>query len=162
MSTSHPHFVNWQLLALPRLSAALCDPAHSSHHPQLLASWQTTTASGSRWCDYRRAWSETSWHWLLRSNYYATWNSHLEKRGWILLFPNGISIIITQLYKLKWHLRPLYLTLYLEVLLGERKEWHFKKCTEATYYCRVWQSCHLCHSFLLDQLPFFSMSGKSR
>lgn len=70
--------------------------------------------------------------------------------------------IVTQLYMLKWHLWLLYLILHLEGLLGEKKEWHFKKCTKATYYCCVWQSCHSCHRFLLCQLPFFSVNGKSQ
>lgn len=87
--------------------------------------------------------------------------THVWRNGARFLHFQTVSIV-TQLYMLKWHLWLLYLILHLEGLLGERKEWHLKKCTKATYYCCVWQSCHLCHRFLLCQLPFFSVNGKSQ
>lgn len=43
---------------------------------------------------------------------------------------------------------------------GGKERVTFLKCTKATYYCCVWQNCHLCHSFLLCQLPFLSVNGK--
>lgn len=105
-----------------------------------------------------RAGSETSRHWLLKSNYTA-WNSCLEKQAEFSDFP--MVSIITQLYKLKGHLWLLYLTLHLEILLGEGKLLCFNVQTPYTTGC-VWQSCHPRHSFLSCQLPFFPVSGESQ
>ena len=72
-----------------------------------LTTWQLdrflATPSNNQWCSYKRAWSETSWHGLLKSN----------DSSWIHVWWNGagfsflslqMTSIITQLSKLKCHL----------------------------------------------------------